>query len=62
MRAAQRRADVRIRVARVDHMVLEALKSVDLSKLAAIPESVFQAGTSEIKNWITVAGIMTEMP
>jgi len=43
-----------------DHMVLEALKSADLSKLAAIPESVFQAGTSEIKNWITVAGIMSE--
>jgi 3-O-methylgallate 3,4-dioxygenase len=43
-----------------DHMVLEALKRADAAALAQIPESMWQAGTSEIKNWITVAGIMAE--
>jgi hypothetical protein len=43
-----------------DHMVLEALKCGDAAKLSAIPENMFQAGTSEIKNWITVAGILAE--
>jgi 3-O-methylgallate 3,4-dioxygenase len=43
-----------------DHMVLEAFKSGDVSTLSAIPEKMWQAGTSEIKNWITVAGIMAE--
>ena len=43
-----------------DHMVVEALKSADAAKLGAIPESMWQAGTSESKNWITVAGIMAE--
>ncbi len=43
-----------------DHMVLEALKSADAAKMGTIPESMWQAGTSEIKNWITVAGIMAE--
>jgi len=28
--------------------------------LASIPDSMFQSGTSEIKNWITVAGAMSE--
>jgi len=45
---------------RFDHLVFEALKSADVSTLAAIPENMWQAGTSEIKNWITVAGIMAE--
>lgn len=43
-----------------DRRILEALKTADVTALAAIPDSVFQAGTSEIKNWITVAGIMAE--
>jgi 3-O-methylgallate 3,4-dioxygenase len=40
--------------------VLEALKSGNLSALSEIPEEILQAGTSEIKNWITVAGILSE--
>jgi 3-O-methylgallate 3,4-dioxygenase len=44
----------------LDHMIIEALKGNDAAALAAIPEEIFQAGTSEIKNWITVAGIMAE--
>jgi hypothetical protein len=43
-----------------DHAVLEALKSGNLSALSEIPEEILQAGTSEIKNWITVAGILAE--
>jgi 3-O-methylgallate 3,4-dioxygenase len=44
----------------LDHLVLEALKNGDLGLLSNVSEGVFQAGTSEIKNWITVAGIMAE--
>jgi 3-O-methylgallate 3,4-dioxygenase len=45
-----------------DHQVLEAFKRGDEEKLSRIPEGIFQAGTSEIKNWITVAGILAETP
>jgi hypothetical protein len=43
-----------------DHMVLEALKTGNVSALASVPDNMWQAGTSEIKNWITLAGIMSE--
>ena len=43
-----------------DHVVLEAFEKGDGAALSRVPEEIFQAGTSEIKNWITVAGIMTE--
>jgi 3-O-methylgallate 3,4-dioxygenase len=43
-----------------DHMVLESLQRGDLQTLSEVPEIIFQAGTSEIKNWITVAGVMAE--
>jgi 3-O-methylgallate 3,4-dioxygenase len=32
-----------------------------IDRLAAIPEPLFQSGTSEIKNWIPVAGAMAEV-
>jgi 3-O-methylgallate 3,4-dioxygenase len=32
----------------------------DEDALGKIPENMFQAGTSEIKNWIAVAGAMAE--
>jgi len=44
----------------LDGTILEALTKGDAAGLACIPENLFQAGTSEIKNWITVAGIMAE--
>jgi len=44
----------------LDRFVLDALKNGDVGMLSSISEGVFQAGTSEIKNWITVAGIMAE--
>lgn len=39
----------------LDRTVLDACAAHDLDTLAAIPEAVLQSGTSEIKNWITVA-------
>jgi 3-O-methylgallate 3,4-dioxygenase len=43
-----------------DQAFLEALKKGDESAIVSVPEEIFQAGTSEMKNWITVAGIMAE--
>jgi 3-O-methylgallate 3,4-dioxygenase len=43
-----------------DHTVIEALKNGDDGVLSGVSEDMFQAGTSEIKNWITVAGILSE--
>lgn len=43
-----------------DKAVLGALQKGDATALANLPEDRFQSGTSETKNWITVAGAMTE--
>jgi hypothetical protein len=43
-----------------DQELLDAMQAGDAAKLASIPEDMFQAGTSEIKNWIVVAGAMAE--
>jgi 3-O-methylgallate 3,4-dioxygenase len=43
-----------------DRCVLEALQNGDAAKLSSLPDSMFQSGTSEIKNWIAVAGAMAE--
>jgi len=43
-----------------DHELLDAMQAGDAAKLAAVSENMFQAGTSEIKNWIVVAGAMSE--
>jgi 3-O-methylgallate 3,4-dioxygenase len=43
-----------------DRQVLEAMQAGDAATLAALPEEMFQSGTSEIKNWIAVAGMMAE--
>ena len=42
------------------HIVLDAMKKGDAATLLSLPEEMFQSGTSEIKNWITVAGVMAE--
>jgi 3-O-methylgallate 3,4-dioxygenase len=42
----------------LDRTVLEALQKGDAEALIAIPEDVLRAGTSEIRNWIVVAGAM----
>lgn len=43
-----------------DHAILDAIGGSDEAALARIPESMFQSGTSEIKNWIVAAGAMAE--
>ena len=43
-----------------DREVIQAIRTGDETALSRIPENMFQAGTSEIKNWITVAGVMAE--
>ena len=43
-----------------DARVLEAIRRGDVSAFQDLPEELFQSGTSEIKNWITVAGAMAE--
>ncbi len=43
-----------------DHIVLDAMEKGDAATLSSLPEEMFQSGTSEIKNWITVAGVMAE--
>ena len=43
-----------------DHQVLDAIQRADSAALTSLPEEMFQSGTSEIKNWIVVAGMMAE--
>jgi 3-O-methylgallate 3,4-dioxygenase len=45
----------------VDRIVLDALRSADITELAQLPEPIFQSGTSEIKNWVPLAGAMAEL-
>lgn len=44
----------------LDHDVLDALRNDDLAALQKIPEEFFTSGSSEIKNWIALAGAMHE--
>jgi 3-O-methylgallate 3,4-dioxygenase len=43
-----------------DQLVIDSFKKGDIAALTRVSENIFQAGTSEIKNWITVAGILSE--
>ena len=43
-----------------DRRILEALLANDANALCAEPDAMFQSGSSEIKNWITAAGILSE--
>ncbi|MEP6962731.1 MAG: protocatechuate 3,4-dioxygenase, partial [Acidobacteriota bacterium] len=43
-----------------DGRVMDAMKAGDAKALASVPENMFQSGTSEVKNWIAVAGVMAE--
>jgi 3-O-methylgallate 3,4-dioxygenase len=45
----------------VDQEFLAALRSRDISSVAKLGEAIFQAGTSEIKNWVPVAGAMAQL-
>lgn len=45
----------------IDRAVLAALRAGEIEELAGFGESIYQSGTSEIKNWIPVAGAMAEL-
>jgi 3-O-methylgallate 3,4-dioxygenase len=45
----------------IDRMVMKAVQTCDVAELAKLPESYFQSGTSEIKNWIPLIGAMSEL-
>ena len=43
-----------------DRRMLTAIENRDTATIFAEPESMFRSGTSETKNWITAAGILSE--
>ncbi|MBG6120222.1 MULTISPECIES: protocatechuate 3,4-dioxygenase [unclassified Sphingobium] len=45
----------------LDAMFLDSLRSGDMARVTELGEGVFQDGTSEIKNWVPVAGAMAEL-
>ncbi|WP_089162149.1 protocatechuate 3,4-dioxygenase [Caballeronia sordidicola] len=45
----------------IDHAILADMREGSMEKTAGLGESIFQSGTSEIKNWIPVAGAMAEL-
>jgi 3-O-methylgallate 3,4-dioxygenase len=45
----------------VDNAVMDALRSRKIEGVAKLGEPIFQAGTSEIKNWVPVAGAMADL-
>ena len=45
----------------LDRQVLKAFQEKDDNLLKALPKERLQAGTSEIRNWITVAGAVEHL-
>jgi hypothetical protein len=45
----------------LDRAFLDAMKRKDAEALISIPPYNFRSGTSELKNWIPVAGAMKEV-
>jgi Catalytic LigB subunit of aromatic ring-opening dioxygenase len=45
----------------VDQLFFDALRAGDISKIADLGEAIFQDGTSEMKNWVPVAGAMAAL-
>ncbi|MDG2033450.1 MAG: hypothetical protein P8J29_05905 [Rhodospirillales bacterium] len=43
-----------------DNRILKAMKSGDIETLLSEPNAMFRSGTSETKNWIVAAGIVSE--
>src|SRR4029077_10554976 len=44
-----------------DRRVLDALRAKDSDALAQIPQEALLSGSSEIRNWITVAGMVGDL-
>ncbi|SPS01152.1 protocatechuate 3,4-dioxygenase [Cupriavidus taiwanensis] len=45
----------------VDQLILDSMRAHDFAPVEGLGEAIFQAGTSEVKNWIPVAGAMDEL-
>jgi Catalytic LigB subunit of aromatic ring-opening dioxygenase len=45
----------------VDRAIFDAMQSGSIEKVADLGEPIFQAGTSEVKNWVPVAGAMAHL-
>jgi hypothetical protein len=45
----------------IDEQVLDGIRRGDVGRLTCLPESLYQSGTSEIKNWIPVVAGMAEL-
>jgi hypothetical protein len=45
----------------VDDTFMDAMRHRSIDKVAALGEAIFQSGTSEVKNWVPVAGAMAEL-
>ncbi len=45
----------------VDRILLQAIEDRSIERVADLGEAIFQAGTSEVKNWIPVAGAMADL-
>ena len=45
----------------IDETFIDAMKTRRIDALAALGEDTFQSGTSEIKNWVPVAGAMAAL-
>jgi len=46
---------------KVDQIVLDAMRKRDIKEVTKLGENIFQAGTSEVKNWVPVAGAMADL-
>jgi 3-O-methylgallate 3,4-dioxygenase len=45
----------------VDQTLIAAMKKGSIESVASLGEAIFQAGTSEVKNWVPVAGAMADL-
>jgi hypothetical protein len=46
----------------LDEQIIGALRTKNAQQLTSIPDARFQSGTSEIRNWIVVAGALEQSP
>jgi 3-O-methylgallate 3,4-dioxygenase len=45
----------------VDNSILDAMRERSIASVEKFGEEIFQSGTSEIKNWVPVAGVMADL-
>lgn len=45
----------------VDQLFFQAMRDRDIARVAELGEAIFQDGTSELKNWIPLAGMMADL-